>query len=365
MQNTLGAVGPFGAVGDRARCGTPLQPVIATRPVSVRGTVLHEIYGAAREHLLTILRRVTHLADQSTEFPGPFPISIERAHFPKLSKLSSSTGGAEYVACEKTDGWRALLLCTDYRGINICCLIDRSLTLFLFPIHHVPTALWQGSLFDGEVAQRVDTKRWSYLVFDAHWVAGIPIIQRPFLDRMAVVQRAWGAYTFDPAVERFEIRLKQFIPREDIEVLPAYLAKVAQHYRTDGVILTPNVPGITYGRKGQHKLFKLKTLHHSVDFLVMPSETSTHQALGVFDPVARSHVRVALLSRECPVMDAGSVVECVQAKGQAARVDGLEVWVMLGLRTDKAKANDRTTFEKTVLNAHENIVVSELVDALK
>ena len=108
-------------------------------------------------------------------------------------------------------------------------------------------------------------------------------------------------------------------------------------YDVDGLILTPALAPVTYGR--HMGMFKLKFGHrHTVDFLV----GKNGQDLLVFDHGKHSRVgRVAPNVYALP----GSIVEC-------APLDDA-VWDVVGVRTDKSTANDMFTFQKTLLNMRE------------
>lgn len=272
-------------------------------------------------------------------FPGPSPLSIERADFPALKH-------APYVVCEKTDGWRAALVLARCDGVQVAVLFDRKLLPYLIPLVHVPVALWQGSLFDGEVAYNTREKRWYYLVFDAVRIAGMPVDRRPFSERIRLAVMAWEPYHPHPD-DAVRVRVKRFVPREDVGALPGHLAHVATEFKTDGIVLTPDVPGIVFGRcRG---LFKLKTVH-SVDFLVDDSGVG----LCVFDARARMHLKVGQLrAATTPKI----IVECVHESGA--------VWRVLQERTDKTQANDLLTYKKTFeVNVAEALTLGDICRAL-
>lgn len=308
-------------------------------PVSVEGLELFELQTGVDKYNVT--KRLHELAGGTHgKFPGPSPVSIDRGDYPALQNTL-------YVVCEKTDGWRACLLLTRYNGLQLSVLFDRKLTPYIVPIHKVPTALWQGSVFDGEVAFNIQTQHWEYVIFDALRVSGIPIFYRTFCQRIDVARKAWEAYAWD-AQDVMRIRIKLFVAQADLGALPGHLANVAQEFKTDGIVLTPDVPGIVYGR--HRGLFKLKTVH-SVDFLVDQSG----KGLCVYDSQARMHVKVGTLAGRKPAA-ADSIVECIFDKGQS--------WKLLCVRADKKEANDMLTYQKTKLNASEKITIEEICHEL-
>lgn len=309
---------------------------LPVEPVIVEGLGLYELQTGSHKYNLT--KRLHELAGGTQgKFPGPSPNSIDRGDYTALKN-------AMYVVCEKTDGWRACLLLTRYNGLHLSVLFDRKLTPYIVPIHHVPTALWQGSVFDGEVAFNTKTQQWEFLIFDALRVSGIPIFYRSFMQRIEVARKAWEAYVFDGKEDVLGIRIKRFVPQVDLGALAGHLAHVAQEFKTDGIILTPDLPGVVYGR--HRGMFKLKTVH-SVDFLVDQSG----KGLCVYDSHARVHVKVGTVAGR-KAAEAGSIVECIFEKGQS--------WKILSVRLDKKEANDMLTYQKTKLNASEKITIEEI-----
>ena len=318
-----------------------MTPLIATDLVSFQGIeCLHEIVGADRHMLVEdILREMVNIeSGVRVRFPGPSPVSIERADFPALATVP-------YLVCEKTDGWRALLVLCSFKGQNVVCVFDRKLTPYLIYLQEVPVALWQGSVFDGEVVWNKRTQRWTFLVFDALRVSGIPIYLRTFRERMEIARAAWGPYV-PTEYDTMWVCIKQFIPCEDIQALGGHLAKVQHEFETDGIILTPDVGDVVFGR--HRGMFKLKTAgKHSVDFWVDRSG----RGLCVWDPTARMHIKVGTISG--PPSVGCTIVECVH--------DGESEWKVVQCRDDKDHANDMLTYKKTMLNMEEKITLNEIV----
>ena len=168
------------------------------------------------------------------------------------------------------------------------------------------------------------------------------------MQRIDVATKAWEAYSFNETKDVMRLRIKRFVPQADVGALAGHLANVGQEFKTDGIVLTPDLPGIVYGR--HMALFKLNTIH-SVDFLVDQSG----KGLCVYDNQARMHVKVGIVAGRKGA-EAGSIVECVFEKGQS--------WKVLSVRTDKKEANDMLTYQKTKLNATENITVDEICQIL-
>lgn len=308
-----------------------------TREDTVHGALtLHRVLDPDVTHVKKELARLA----RTSKFPGSNPCSLERADFPKLTRQP-------YFVCEKTNGIRVLLLCCTVHGRRVCCIVDRALSVWLLPLQAVPTAMFQGSVVDCELAFNKVEAAWQLLVFDAYVVSGVPVFSLPFSHRMAGVQRALGAYAFkngDPV----SMKVKHFFPTSMFSAYKQHEATAVGYFDVDGLILTPEHSPAVAGRHPD--LFKLKT-KHTVDFLVGRTGTD----LQVFDPASKAHVAVARLRcGETP----GSIVECVLAKE-----DG--VWDVVCVRRDKTTANDMLTFHKTLLNMREGITHDELQTVLE
>lgn len=285
-----------------------------------------------------VLRHLACLDDRAPQnrFPGPNPVSLDTSHFGTLKS-------EPYVACEKTDGIRMLLVCCTVPtasggSVNLVALVDRAHAWYVCPLRHVPKALFQGSLLDGELAWNKTRGGWDYLVFDAVTVSGIPVLNCTLHERMRGVGRGLAAYKAAPS-DPVIVRLKRFVPCTDNAGVRDLAASTAQTYDIDGLILTPELAPVTYGR--HMRMFKLKFGHrHTVDFLV----ARNCQDLLVYDH--GKHVVVARLAGNA-YAHPDTIVECTSA--------GDDGWTVVGVRTDKTTANDMFTYRKTLLNMKERL----------
>lgn len=313
--------------------------------------VLHKVTDPAYAGMLR--QKIKELAcDDSphSRYPGPNPVSIDSSHFDRLRSQP-------YYVCEKTDGVRFAMVCCTLPAplspgraparpfINVCALVDRSLTAYLLPLEHVPRAMFQGSLIDGELAWNKALGRWEYLAFDAVCVSGVPVLNGTLLERLRALHKAAGVYKpspGDPAV----LTVKSFHSCTNLAEFEVSLRSLHDQYDIDGLILTPAVPAVHYGR--HTGLFKLKFGdRHTVDFVVGPDG----RHLSVFENGA--HVSVGLLSSSQTSQVAGSVVECAMAS------DGV-TWEVVMVRTDKSTANDMYTYKKTLLNMREGLTLQHI-----
>lgn len=290
---------------------------------------LHRVLAPDAQDLLAVVRGLI----DSDKFPGPLPVSLERSHFPTLK-------GAQYWLCEKTDGTRFALVCVRFRSLDVCCLMDRNAHLYLVPLQRVPTAMFQGSVIDGELAFDKLRKAWTFLAFDAVDLCGIPVHTFALSQRLAFLRTAMRPYE-PAAADPLLIDIKQFVPS-----CMARSYTETGRFDADGIILTPETDPVTFGR--HDALFKLKT-HHTVDFEV----SGNGKQLVVFDAQTRSKVAVADL--ETPDVP-GAIVECELVPGAS------RLWRKVLTRVDKPRSNDMLTFTKTCLNIREGISVAELLD---
>jgi hypothetical protein len=327
------------------------QPCVIAGGPEVQGVQVHRVadprYLAA---LLGVIRDLSKDDCKSTRFPGPNPVSLDTSHFSKL-------GSEPYYVCEKTDGVRYLMVCCTMDApaglrerratINVCALVDRALSAYLFPVEHLPGAMYQGSLLDGELAFNKKSGRWEYLVFDAMCVSGVPVLDCHLRDRLEAVHRVLRVYAEfpcdrDPAA----LRVKNFFACSRMADFESALPGLREAYDIDGVILTPAARPVAYGR--HYGMFKLKfDARHTVDFLVGPDG----RGLSVFD--AGSHVQVGTLSPG-QAAPPGSIAEC------QLHAPHTSLWTVVTLRTDKTTANDMYTYQKTMLNMRENLTLARI-----
>lgn len=294
---------------------------------------LHRVLDPDHASLLQLLSTLSGSRNKN-RFPGSNPCSLERADFPKLKQQP-------YFVCEKTNGVRFIVFCCTYNDTKVCAMIDRAMTIYLLPLQAMPTAMFQGSVFDCELAFNKVDRQWQLLVFDAYVVCGVPLFHKPFSQRMGALGRAMTVYTCvngDP----LPIKIKSFWPTHSFSAYRNIEASASTFFDIDGLILTPELSHATIGRHTE--LFKLKT-KHTLDFVV----DARGEKGCVFNPDIQTHEAVAQF--RC-TQQPGAIVECVRAP------DGM--WDVMCVRTDKTTANDRLTYDKTLLNMREAITYDEL-----
>ena len=313
--------------------GSVVRADIHTAPVELaKGLVLHRVVDDATLSCIhAAVREMANDTSPARRYPGPNPVSLDTSRYGSLA-------AQPYYVCEKTDGVRYALVCCTVAGRNLVALVDRALAAYLLPLAHVPRAMFQGTLMDGEVAFNRASQRWDYVVFDAVVVSGVPVLEGPLTSRMEGVHRAMKVYRED-AKDPLALRVKNFY--RTVAEFETHLPEVRARYDIDGVILTPAAPPVVYGR--HMDMFKVKFGgRHTVDFLVGADGVS----LCVFD--AGAHVAVAALGQPAAP---GSIAEC-ELRGDR--------WAVVGVRTDKATANDMFTYKRTLLNIRENLGIEDV-----
>ncbi|APC25553.1 mRNA-capping enzyme (mRNA guanylyltransferase) [Only Syngen Nebraska virus 5] len=298
---------------------------------------LHKVVGESRDDILAKIKDLSMDDHKFPRLPGPNPVSIERKDFEKLKQQ-------KYVVSEKTDGIRFIMFFTRVFGFKVCTIIDRAMSVYLLPFKNIPRVLFQGSIFDGELCVDVVEKKFAFVLFDAVVVSGITVSQMNLPSRIFAMKRSLREFKNvpeDPALLRF----KEWVPLEHPTVIKDRLEKASGIYHTDGIIVMSVDEPVVYGRN--FNLFKLKpSTHHTIDFIIMNGDGT----IGIYDPKLQKNVSVGKLDG---YYKKGDIIECKLVNDKWHYVQG---------RGDKKQANDKLTYEKTLLNIKENITVSEILN---
>lgn len=292
-----------------------------------------------------VIRQLQKLAgldtDRKLSFPGASPVSLERQNFKNLWNVP-------YWVCEKSDGIRALLMCCRIEGKNVAVLFDRAMNPYHISMKALPRAAYQGTLLDGElmIGRQGLTCPFSFLIFDAIIISGIPTGYLPLPKRIANVHQCLSVYT-PHYKDTIRVFVKRFALLSNPEECRVLIANMSTQYPIDGIVFTSENEPVTYGRC--YSIYKLKT-HHTVDFVL-----EEHGALSVYDPMLRKQVPVARLSDHARLVDVpkGSVVECEHVTD--------ELWSFLLCRKDKNTSNDILTYQKTMVNIQERVTFEEVL----
>jgi hypothetical protein len=316
--------------------------VLPAKPLGDEGPTLYKLVGSDADGVKNILRTIAYGRDSRNEYmkyPGPSPVSIMRSDMPKLSKET-------YLAAEKTDGVRFGMMFAVYGSANICVAFDRKLEFFIAPIQRIPTALFQGTVLDGEMAWNTAVRRWEYLVFDAIYISGIPVFAKTFTDRLLTIGKALGPYEYTPAHDAFAMSVKEFVPLKRFGDVQRKME--SSQYAADGLVMVPDAQPVVYGRHMGY--FKWKT-KHTIDFIL-----GDRNQLLTYDSSAKKLVPFGKLAAKVPHATAkkGDVLECTLVDHSK------KTFEIVIVRTDKTTANDVFTATKTVENSMENITLIDI-----
>jgi hypothetical protein len=252
----------------------------------------------------------------STRFPGPQPVSIERCHFPLLKK-------SDYLVCYKMDGVRKLFACCEIDGAKRAALIDRAYTIEFFTY-----TLPKDTLLDGELVTRNDGKQ-VFLIHDAMMIRGESLMQMPLSDRLMKARALCKTILTKTPFVTMVKEMRMLAELEKLEEPP---------YANDGLIFTPLREPV---QTGTHEtMFKWKPRSHiTVDFLVQNTRELYIQERG------RLIYEMSLYFSREPYPD-GTIVEC--GYGDLG-------WEVVKVRTDKTYPNNRRTYLRTMVNLREDI----------
>lgn len=354
-------------------------------------------YPALRRHVVQQINRAYQVAAHNEAFPGAIVVSMLR------KDLSILRPGSRYVALEKTDGTRYLLLLTKLGKQPFAVLVDRKMHMRVVTLAFPPHLYASNTLFDGELAQSTTNGRFTFLIFDmiAHSESGVrPICRKTaYRDRMqaatALVRQHWkksaptvvaeydayggtdGVTTdqessgADAVNNTFSLRVKRYVPLARFEETFHDALRgngwIHRGYKIDGFIfVSQDEPALPFRNKTQ---FKWKPVH-TVDFQLMCRDRKT----ASYDLLMKSAQNRPILfggladcdhNRNFLIVHAETIrnyhenrqnviVECVYDSTQG-------YWLLEKHRDDKQTPNAVHTVEQTKRNIAENITVEQLV----
>ena len=348
---------------------------------------------AEGELLQTLRREVAHLLGRDQiSFPGAQPVSFARRHIEDLYKN-------DYYVCEKSDGIRVLMYCTNNGSEEVIYLIDRKNDYYHvrglhFPLPDSEVLFHNDTLVDGELVYdningRIEMK---YLIFDCLVLDGDRLMHR-FLDkRIANCQeRFFKPYERLYATYPDEIQYLPFVC-EHKEMSFSYAAEMMFKHRlpnlrhgNDGLIFTARCQPYKFGTDEHILKWKIET-ENSIDFrlaLEIPmseqdseEDESNHVPRRNFDAMPTFHLDVnvdhntylrwgtmhlepaewaSLKALDEPLDE--RIVECYQDKQHR--------WRFLRFRDDKHEANHITTVESVIESIEDHISDVDLVRVSK
>lgn len=280
-----------------------------------------------KERLMRQVRVWWGLGPNTTHFPGPQPVSIERKD---LSKIKQD----DYWVCVKSDGLRFLLVLVRIDGLNYSVLINRKQDMYVLRMTTVGSA-FDGTVLDGEL---VNDGR-EFVVYDATIVCGESVVEAPHSVRL---ERSMRVVDFIRDAD-LHVKTKLFYPVRDMREYVQWVTPTITH-GIDGYIFTPEFSRVCSGT--HFGMFKWKEQYkNTVDFHVDPrGRASVSRGRGL---CPLPNVRVALQ----PGTKLPAIVEC--------RFVGPNRWEAVLVRTDKTYPNNELTYTKTLLNIRENIQLEE------
>lgn len=297
------------------------------------------------------------------KFPGAVPCSLMRADLDLLRNR-------HYVALEKTDGTRYLLLVTLINRIPFCVLIDRNRTVRVVNLRFDASAHERSTLFDTELVQHADTGEWVLLVFDliasgsrlAPPTRDRSVRPVPYTERMRLaadmVRNEWRPQRNTDA---FVIRVKRFTALDQFEAL-RHAERSHNGFPTDGYVFVPVTHAVAPYRNRQ--MLKWKPLEqHTIDLRL-------HCRAHCFEFWMKDERDEPLLfapvNRAVPRNERFLAAHGVQVRmGTAMIVEccfdtELQSWSIVRHRADKQEPNAKYTIERTLQNVRENITKDEL-----
>lgn len=309
-----------------------------TIEVNGKDVSLYKVLGNAERDILSEMKRLARDDHPRPRLPGPNPVSIERKDFRKMKKST-------YVIAEKTDGIRFFFFCLRVYDLKICTIIDRAFNVYLLSLQHIPRALFQGTLFDGELT--IDTTGTpKFVLFDAVIVSGVTVSHLSLSDRLVAMMRSLQEYkrnSVDPVV----LDVKRWISLGDPNVR-SRLAAAESRYSCDGYVMMHVTKPVVYGR--DFDMYKLKPSNqHTVDFIVLDASGT----IGVYDPKIKKNVPMAKIEMVERLFLIGTVVECAFENGR---------WTAIHARFDKNQANDMLTYKNTLKNIVENLTLDDILN---
>jgi len=233
------------------------------------------------------------------------------------------------------------------------------------------------TLLDGEMVTHLPSKKQMYLIFDLIALNGSVLADKVLKDRLTTigtgvvkVYRDAVAQKSIPEDHPFTLIGKQFVEPHDLYKLFGMIKTVngqrcyideKRHHRTDGLIFTPRDD--PYHAKSTDNLFKWKYLEElSIDLAAHFNKKTNALHWSYVGPRGDEEFPIQLraddsirLTRYMSVQKENTLIVelCFDNKSSC--------WKFKCIRTDKAKANFRTTVTSTQDSIIENITEKELL----
>ena len=279
------------------------------------------------ETLKNKLHNLCNFQPKYYDFPGSMPVSLSRNDLKFLGK--------NYSVCDKTDGTRYFLFCTN----QTIYFVDRLLNFFLFAeVNNI-----NDFVYDGELVQDDTYKdKWYFMIFDIFAQNGNTIKDIPNH------KRRLESYKNINVHDNVIIQTKKFFYSCDFHKL----TKEKYPYKTDGIIFTPIYRKIFNGT--DKRTYKWKdSKDHTIDF-----ELQEDGYLYLWD---KKDVKIKITKMEyqdkTDKIDVKSpcIVECkIENNGDIPK------WIYVKYRSDKERPNSMRTYLSTIDVIDENITLCDL-----
>ncbi len=276
-------------------------------------------------------------------FPCNNPCSLMRRDLATLRKYRHWIG-------EKTDGVRMYLLLgwLPSRADPYAFLIDRTCKLIAVSLSvRVPSAYYDGSLFDGELVAR-DDGSYEYVVFDCVASCGLDYKAQFHPTRMRAVERAFkdGVFQFQEPLIASRVKEWKILSRD----AALQLQPLVEQGVVDGVILARENAPLRLGMQTDMLKWKPAT-KHTIDFVWRDGQLLLRDGEHLVSP---SHI-VLHFDTDTSAYPTECVLECEFTSKDAP-------WIarVVKVRADKTEPNSVHVAELTLQNIEEAIRFDEL-----
>jgi len=248
------------------------------------------------------------------------------------------------MVCEKTDGTRVMLVCTEFEGKKVCAIVNRA-----FHMEEITLNVPRETILDCELIDNL------ILVYDAVLVKGVDVRKKTLTERLAAASSV-TKMILRTKKDKYALKVKKMYPLAEIQTV----LDAEYPYETDGLVFTPVEEPV---RMGTHEtMFKWKPLERiTIDFVVKHTGKFIDRGHAGYEPVMDLYIAdrdklksVTIFNPMVQYKDLESyedrVVEC--AYGESG-------WYFVKVRADKTYPNNLRTFERTLINIKENIKPSE------
>ena len=286
----------------------------------------------------------------TNRFLGPQPVSIERKHIPQLKSN-------RYLATEKTDGERYLLVCVEDVKQGYTVLVNRKNQMFLVDAT-LQVDVCKGSVLDGELIQI--GSRYEFLVFDCVAAFGTSRVAAPFEERL----QSAASVVSNIRCKLMNMKIKEFVELSDLERYMTETIPKLSH-NMDGLIFTPCE--LPIGTGTQFSMFKWKPrFKNTVDFSLHAKQ---HNGNGLYSGKilkTRKNGSYLMTLQRVYIHVNNELHDTIQSSKDDVIVECEntnlypdERWKALFVRKDKSYPNSMLTYSRTKVNIEENIEPGE------